>query len=90
MSRQLAAGMTRECAQDLTKQINRASEDLAGMLKRAHDEGAWQALGYETWNAYVKAEIKLCKSRVFQLLDHAERKGAMLGGDHEQRRNQED
>ena len=62
--------MTRSCAADLTKQINSASEDLAGMLKRAHDEKAWQALGYETWNAYVKAEIKLCKSRVFQLLDY--------------------
>jgi hypothetical protein len=47
------------------------------MLKRAHDEKAWQALGYTTWNDYVKAEIKLCKSRVFQLLDHAEIKGEL-------------
>ena len=62
--------MTRSCAKDLTDRINSTSEDLAGMLKRAHDEKAWQALGYETWNAYVKAEIKLCKSRVFQLLDY--------------------
>ncbi len=69
--------MTRSCARDLTARINSTSEDLAGMLKRAHDEKAWQALGYETWNAYVKAEIKLCKSRVFQLLDHAEIKGEL-------------
>jgi hypothetical protein len=40
------------------------------MLKRAHDEKAWQALGYGSWNDYVKAEIKLCRSRVFQLLDY--------------------
>ena len=69
--------MTRSCARDLTARINSTSEDLAGMLKRAHDEKAWQALGYDTWNAYVKAEIKLCKSRVFQLLDHAEIKGEL-------------
>ncbi len=62
--------MTRTCAKDLTDRINSTSEDLAGMLKRAHDEKAWQALGYTTWNDYVKAEIKLCKSRVFQLLDY--------------------
>jgi len=63
--------MTRSCAVDLTKQINTASADLAGMLKRAHDEKAWQALGYETWNAYLAAEIKLSKQRAHQLMDFA-------------------
>ena len=63
--------MTRSCAADLTKQINSASEDLAGMLKRAHDEGAWSALGYTTWNDYVKAELKFSKQRSFQLIDFA-------------------
>lgn len=64
--------MTESCARDLTNQINTASEDLAGMLQRARDGKAWAALGYETWKAYVAAEIKLSKSRVYQLLDHAE------------------
>jgi hypothetical protein len=62
--------MTKTCARDLTDRINSSSEDLAGMLKRAHDENAWQALGYDSWPKYVAGEIKLCKSRVFQLLDH--------------------
>jgi len=64
--------MTRTCAADLTKQINTASENLAGMLKRAHDEKAWQALGYPDWKSYVSAEIKFSQRRVFQLIDFEE------------------
>jgi len=64
--------MTESCARDLTDRINTASKDLAGMLQRARDEKAWAALGYETWKAYVAAEIKLSKSRVYQLLDYEE------------------
>jgi N6-adenosine-specific RNA methylase IME4 len=63
--------MTRTCAKDLTARINSASEDLAGMLKRAHDEKAWQALGYDDWKSYVKAELKFSEQRSFQLLDFA-------------------
>jgi hypothetical protein len=72
--------MTRSCAADLTRQINSTSEDLAGMLKRAHDEKAWQALGYDDWNSYVKTEIKLSSRRVFQLLDFEEIKGQVNRG----------
>jgi len=68
MKNQLAI-MSRKAARELTDKINSSAEDLAGMLKRAHDGNAWSALGYATWNDFVKAEIKLCKSRVFQLLD---------------------
>jgi len=64
--------MTESCARDLTERINTGAEDLAGMLKRAHDEKAWAALGYESWQAYTLAEIKLSKSRIFQLLDYEE------------------
>jgi len=64
--------MTKEAARDLTNQINEASEDLAHMLQTAHDNGAYTALGYETWRAYVKAELKFSERRSFQLLDFAE------------------
>lgn len=69
--------MTRSCAADLTKQINSASEDLAGMLKRAHDEKAWQALGYDDWKSYVAAELKFSEQRSFQLLDFATIRGEL-------------
>lgn len=70
MSELTGIEMTRSCAADLTRQINQASENLAGMLKRAHDEKAWRALGYTDWKSYVAAEIKFSKSRVFQLIDY--------------------
>ena len=67
-----APEMTRECARDLTDRINATADDLAGMLQRAHEGKAWLALGYESWKAYVSAEIKVGQRRVFQLLDFAE------------------
>ena len=69
MSKELS--MTKTCARDLTDRINSSSEDLAGMLKRAHDEKAWRALGYDTWKSYVAGEIKFSKQHAFRLLDLA-------------------
>ncbi|MEX1118777.1 MAG: hypothetical protein WEB60_08280 [Terrimicrobiaceae bacterium] len=63
--------MTPACARDLTDRINKTSEDLAGMLQRAHDGKAWQALGYATWNDYVAGELKFSKQQSFRLLDMA-------------------
>lgn len=64
--------MTESCARDLTERINSASEDLAGMLQRAHDEKAWQALGYPDWKSYIRAEIKMSERHAFRMLDFAE------------------
>ena len=69
--------MTRSCAKDLTARINSTSEDLAGMLKRAHDEKAWQALEYPDWKSYVAAELKFSEQRSFQLLDFATIRGEL-------------
>lgn len=66
-----AITMTRSCAADLTRQINTASGELAGMLKRAHDEGAWEVLGYPDWKTYVRVEIKFSERHAFRLLDFA-------------------
>jgi len=63
--------MTRTCARDLTDRINSTSEDLAGMIQRAHDERAWEALGYSTWNEYVDIELRMSKQQSFRLLDFA-------------------
>ena len=69
--------MTRTCARDLTARINSTFGDLAGMLKRAHDEKAWQALGYADWKSYVAAELKFSEQRSFQLLDFATIRGEL-------------
>ena len=63
--------MTKSCARDLTNQINSMSGDLANMLKRAHDERAWEVLEYTDWKSYVSAEIKFSEGHAFRLLDFA-------------------
>ena len=40
-------------------------------MLEAHDRRAWQALGYPTWEQYVKKEFNLSRSRSYQLLDRA-------------------
>jgi hypothetical protein len=36
---------------------------------RAHERRAWEVLGYETWEEYVRAEFNMSRSRSYQLLD---------------------
>jgi hypothetical protein len=41
------------------------------LILEAHDRKAWQALGYPTWQQYVKKEFNLSRSRSYGLLDRA-------------------
>lgn len=56
-------------AQKLTKKIKEATDHLWYLLIDAHEGKAWKALGYTSWEAYVKAEFGMGRSRSYQLLD---------------------
>jgi hypothetical protein len=67
-----------EDAQALTKLIKDGLEDIfdrvhgvAQLILEARNRRAWQALGYSTWEQYVKKEFALSRSRSYQLIDQA-------------------
>lgn len=60
-----------EQARQLTNTIRDASEVLWVLIARAHAGKAWNALGYETWERYVRSEFDMSRSRSYQLLDQA-------------------
>lgn len=61
--------MTKAKAKALTQRIRDGVESIVTLLRQAYDEGAWKALGYETWEAYVKTEFAMSRSRSYQILD---------------------
>jgi heat shock protein HspQ len=58
-------------ARQLTHSIRDASEVIWILIARAHAGKAWRALGYDTWEEYVKSEFNMSRSRSYQLLDQA-------------------
>jgi hypothetical protein len=58
-------------ARELTRRIKQASGAVSPLLLEAHDRKAWRALGYGTWELYVRHEFGMSRSRSYELLDHA-------------------
>lgn len=56
-------------AKALTDRIRNAVDGLGSLVEQAHDRAAWKAMGYSTWEAYVKAEFGFTRQRSYQLLD---------------------
>lgn len=71
MSEVIEIEMTKSCARDLTDRIKAAGDELAGMLVRAKNGKAWNALGYDSWKSYVKAEFQMSEQHSFRMLDFA-------------------
>jgi hypothetical protein len=63
--------LTEQEALDLTERINRKTDELCWLLKQAHDEQAWLALGYVTFRAYVKDRLRISEQHAFRLLAQA-------------------
>ena len=74
-----------EEARLLTAEIQRTSVRLWILVVEAHDRSAHFALGYDSWDDYVRAELKMSPSRSYQLLDtgHVMRELAVAGYDVE-------
>lgn len=63
--------LTSEQARQLTHSIRDASEVIWILIARAHAGKAWKAMGYDSWEEYVKSEFNMSRSRSYQLLDQA-------------------
>jgi hypothetical protein len=63
--------LSEDQARQLTETIRDASEVMWVLLARAHAGQAWQALGYPSWEAYVRGEFDMSRSRSYQILDQA-------------------
>lgn len=70
-------------ARMLTVEIQRTSVRLWLLITEAHDRAAHFALGYESWDDYVRSEFKMSPSRSYQLIDtgHVMRELAVAGAD---------
>ena len=70
-------------ARILTTEIQRTEVRLWLLVTEAHDRKAHAALGYESWEDYVRAELRISPSRSYQLIDtgHVMRALAEAGAD---------
>lgn len=68
-SRQLTTCLSTEQAHNLCESIRRRLGDLAVLVWRAHQGRAWTALGYKSWDQFVRAELGFSRSRSYQLID---------------------
>lgn len=75
--------LTAEEARMLTLEIQRTSVRLWLLVTEAHDRSAHFAMGYESWDDYVRSEFKMSPSRSYQLVDtgHVMRELAVGGVD---------
>ncbi|TMC06075.1 MAG: hypothetical protein E6J41_19985 [Chloroflexi bacterium] len=55
----------------LTERIRAATRRVCLLLLKAHEGRAWIALGYSSWNQYVRSEFSISRSRSYELLDQA-------------------
>jgi hypothetical protein len=58
-------------ARALTERIKSAANNFSLLLLEAQERQAWVALGYRTWERYVRQEFGLSRTRSYELLDHA-------------------
>jgi len=64
--------LTKAEAQTLTDRIRNAVEDIRKLVAKAHDGKAWKALGYRTWEDYVKTEFGISKRHADRLVQQGE------------------
>jgi hypothetical protein len=80
VARERVSPLNEEGARALTERIRNATQHVCMLLMEAHEGRAWSALGYRTWERYVKREFGLSRSRSYELLDQgrviAELRGA--------------
>lgn len=61
--------MNKAQATALTKRIRQHIDSAWEDITKAYEGKAWKAMGYGSWEAYVKAEFNMGRSRSYQLLD---------------------
>lgn len=63
--------LTVDQARELTNHIRSTADTLYVLIARAHAGRAWEALGYNSFEAYVREEFDMSRSRAYQLLNQA-------------------
>lgn len=63
--------LTLEEAQELTEHIRSTADVLYVLIARAHAGKAYIALGYSSFESYVKTEFDISRSRAYQFLNQA-------------------
>lgn len=63
--------MTKEEAVELTQSIQSTTTALYVLIKKAHDNKAWLAMGYDSWASYVENEFNFSRARSYQLINQA-------------------
>lgn len=63
--------MSAEKAKELTRSIQSTTSALYILIKQAHDEKAWLAMGYDSWSDYIKNEFDFSRTRSYQLINQA-------------------
>jgi hypothetical protein len=64
-------------AREITARIKARVDGVAELILEAHDRRAWEALGYHSWERYIKAEFGFSRSRSYEMLDQARVKRAL-------------
>lgn len=67
----VAPPLTFDEAKTLTEHIRATTDVLYVLIQRAHAGRAWEALGYNSFEAYVNTEFSISRSRAYQLLNQA-------------------
>jgi hypothetical protein len=58
-------------ARGLTEQIRNATRVACLLLLQAYEQRVWFALGYRSWEEYVRTELGFRRSRAYEFLDQA-------------------
>src|SRR5687768_7949658 len=69
-------------ARQITEEIKSNVESVWLLLKKAHDGKAWAALGFPTWEEYVKQEFKMSRRRSYELVNFAKVQENLCGLPH--------
>jgi hypothetical protein len=64
-----AKAMNKAEATAITERIRKHIDAAWDNITRAYEGRAWKALGYNTWEAYVRAEFDMTRQRSYQLMD---------------------
>ncbi len=55
---------TREHAETLTTAIQETAGNLLALVIEAYERGAWKVLGYDSWTAYVRANVNVQQAKL--------------------------
>lgn len=69
--------LTKAQAKALTDRIRKHIDAAWADITAAYEGKAWKALGYASWEAYVRAEFDMSRRRSYQLLDQGRVIGAI-------------